>query len=160
MDLLPKALQPLKSVALAIFRDEVRLRREEGRLRVVLQPPGALSGDGHRPSPQQQARQREQAELAAMRGALARVLDELPEGRARNRHLAFFEQALSVSGLRTLESLSFDVLERALQQFEDLVTNWSPVALACLRSKLAVAVRERRRKEGGESALSAAGGAR
>jgi hypothetical protein len=157
MDFLPKALNPLKSVALAFFRDDVCLRREEGRLRVVLQPPGAEPGNEPRPSPQQQARQREQAELAAMRAALAAVLDELPEVRAQNRHLAFFEQALSVNGLRALESLPFDVLERALQQFEDLVTNWSPAALACLRSKLAVAVRERRRAAGGESALSARG---
>jgi hypothetical protein len=157
MDLLPKALQPLKSATLAFFRDEVRLRREDGRLRVVLQPPGAGAARAPRPSAQDVLRQREQAETAAMRLELAQLFDELPEGRAQNRHLAFLEQALSVSGLRALDTLPLEVLERALEQFEALVTNWSPAALACLRSKLAVAVRERRRAAGGESALSARG---
>jgi hypothetical protein len=117
----------------------------------VLQAPGALAGEAPRLSAREQAQQREQELVTAMRRELAGVLDEVPEGRAQNRHLAFFEQALSVSGLRALESLPFEALERALQQFEDLVTNWSPVALACLRSKLAVAVRERRRAQGVES---------
>ena len=53
------------------------------------------------------------------------------------------EQALAKKGVRALRKLPLDVLRRALDQLEGLVTNWSPVGLAALRSKMAVTIIER-----------------
>ena len=78
-----------------------------------------------------------------MRKQLAELLDELPETRQALRHLVFVEHAIGKHGLKALHKLPVDVLERALSQFEGLVTNWSPVGLASLRSKMAVAIIDR-----------------
>ena len=145
MDLLPKALQPLKSAARAFFRDDLRLRRDDGRLRIVLEDPRAV------PVPavlDDTALRQEQELVAAMRRELAEVLDDTSETRAENRHLAFFERVLATSGMRALKQAQLELLEQALAQLESLVTNWSPQALACLRSKMAVTLRERRRPGG------------
>jgi hypothetical protein len=78
-----------------------------------------------------------------MLGQLAVVLDEVPETRETLRHLVFLEHALKKKGLKALKKMPLDVLRRALEQFEGLVTNWSPEGLANLRSKMAVTVIDR-----------------
>jgi hypothetical protein len=67
----------------------------------------------------------------------------MPETRQTMRHLVFVEQALAKKGLKALHKLPLDVLQHALAQLEGLVTNWSPVGLASLRSKMAVAIIDR-----------------
>lgn len=142
---MPSPLPPLKSAARAFFRHDLRLRREEGRLRVVLEAPRP----GPVPvSPHALAQQREAELLQAMRGELAEVLDEDSELRAGVPHLARLERLLASHGLPALERVPLELLERALEQFESLVTNWSPAALACLRSRMAVTLRARLRVEG------------
>ncbi|MEO5733709.1 MAG: hypothetical protein ABIN96_17035, partial [Rubrivivax sp.] len=59
------------------------------------------------------------------------------------RHLVFVEHALAKKGLRALHKLPLDVLQRALEQLEGMVTNWSPTGLASLRSRMAVAIIDR-----------------
>jgi hypothetical protein len=74
---------------------------------------------------------------------LRALLAELPQARQTLRHLVFVEQALAKKGLRALHKLPLEVLQRALEQLEGLVTNWSPTGLASLRSKMAVAIIDR-----------------
>ena len=74
---------------------------------------------------------------------LAHVLADGPDTRSTLRHLVFVEHALNRKGLRALDKLPVDVLQRALEQLEGVVSNWSPVGLANLRSKMAVAIIDR-----------------
>lgn len=132
---------PLRQAAVAFFKHDVALRREEGGVQIVLEERGP---EGQRlPSRAELARQKEKAELAVMREQLAQLLDDLPETRETMRHLVFVEQALAKKGLKALHKLPLDVLQHALAQLEGLVTNWSPVGLASLRSKMAVAIIDR-----------------
>lgn len=139
--LIPKAVR-------AFFKADVRLRRGHNGLEVVLDDPAAAAGKAvpasargkRRPD---EAREREQQELEQIRASLARLLDELPDNRNTLRHLAFIEHALGKKGLRALHKVPYDVLKRALDQFEGLVVNWSDSGLATLRSKMAVTLIER-----------------
>ncbi len=142
MNALVRLVQPLRSAMAAFFSHDLALRRAEDGVRIVLEErprPG-------RPRPPTRAEvtaAKDAQDLALMREQLAALLDELPETRATMRHLVFVEQALKKKGLRTLHKLPLDVLQRALDQLEGLVTNWSPVGLASLRSKMAVAIIDR-----------------
>ena len=145
MSSLLRLFDPLRQAATAFFRHELTLRRDEHGLRLVLELSGA---ERCRKRPAESARdeatQKEAAELALMLEQLRALLS----GAARDEaHAArpggFVEQALAKKGLRALRKLPLDVLQRALVQFEGLVTNWSPVGLANLRSKMAVAIIDR-----------------
>ena len=144
-----KPLQPLKAAARAFFRDDLCLRREGGRLRIVF--------EGPRPAPTIEpgvgrAARIEQDLVEAMRRELGEALDEAPDTRDSVRHLVHFDRVLAASGLRALDQVQIEVLELAHGQLEALVSDWSPKALACLRSKMAVTLRGRR---SGASAASA-----
>ncbi len=142
MNPISRLLAPLRQVAAAFFKHDVALRREHGRLEVVLQERSAKPGK-RAPSREDQARRKEKQELDLVRQQLATLLDELPETRDTMRHLVFVEQAIARKGLRALHRVPLDVLQRALEQLEGLVTNWSPEGLANLRSKMAVAIIDR-----------------
>jgi hypothetical protein len=138
-----RLLDPLRSAAVAFFKHDVSVRRGESGVRLVLEERGGRSGNGRPPSRQELATRKEREEVALMLAQLRGLLGELPETRQTMRHLVFLEQALARKGLRALHKLPLDVLQRALEQFEGLVTNWSPVGLASLRSKMAVAIIDR-----------------
>lgn len=142
---LTRLLQPLKQAASAFFTCDLTLRRGEQGLQVVLQDRASAGGRRRASSRSELTLQKQAAEFALMQEQLQRLLDELPETRRTLRHLVFVEQALARKGLRALRKLPLDVLQRALEQFEGLVTNWSPVGLAGLRSKMAVAIIDRER---------------
>lgn len=131
----------------AFFRNDIEIKRDPSGVKVVLQaqPPKASKrgSDG-----EQAGTQRDTDELRLMRRQLGELLNELPETRTALRHLVFVERALGNHGLKSLQKLPVDVLEKALDQLESLVTNWSPVGLANLRSKMAVAVIEREHSGG------------
>lgn len=126
----------------AFFRADLQIRRDDGGLKVVLDEP---------PPRREVARQQRQAaeqdkaarELEAMRRSLARLLDESPRNRSAMRHLAFVEHGLKKKGEGALHKVPYEALKRALEQLEGMVTNWSDVGLAALRSKMAVALMER-----------------
>lgn len=147
-------LRPLVVLARAVrafFRADLRLQRGTRGLEVVL--------DESRPAPAAKGRrkgvkaakavkdelatQKLQQELQSMQRSLAALLDEMPENRSTLRHLAFIEYALARKGARALAKVPYDVLQRALDQFEGVVTNWSDEGLATLRSKMAVTLIER-----------------
>jgi len=141
-------LRPLAVIAQAIkvfFRADIRVRRGKCGLEVVLDGPAANRGRVGEPSPAQPdaAARKEQQELLRVQTSLARLLDELPNNRVVLRHLAFIEHALARKGMRGLDKVPYDVLERALEQFERVVINWSDEGLALLRSKMAVVLIER-----------------
>jgi hypothetical protein len=135
----PSWFKPLKQIVDAIFRHDLVLRRDAAGVRVVLSERASVPGLG-RKSPAEEAAAKAKQELALMRSQLAAVLDELPETRHTMRHLAFVDQALGKKGLRALDKLPLELMRHALDQFEGLVTNWSPVGLASLRAKMAVAI--------------------
>lgn len=139
MSAVPSWFKPLKQIVDAIFRHDLALRRDAGGVRVVLCDRASVAGPG-RNSPAEEAAARARQELALMRSQLATVLDELPQTRHTLRHLAFVDQALGKKGLRALDKLPLGLMRHALDQFEGLVTNWSPVGLASLRAKMAVAI--------------------
>lgn len=149
--MLRRLFSPLRHAARLFFFSQLRLRWRGGpRLEF------GLRGDAHAPSTEQLAARQAERELAAMRQELAQALDEMPDLRDELRHLAYFEQALLQEGLQALHAVPLDVLQRALDQFEGLVTNWSPAGLASLRSKMAVAILQRETEPEDSVAPSAA----
>lgn len=139
MDFVRKALKPVGRAAHLFFRSQVRLRVQGGvRLELV-------EHDGQRRlSPQEQAAVAQRAEVARIVGELAQCLDADADIRRELRHLAYLETMLRQRGLDALQAVPLDVLHKALDQFEGLVSNWAPWGLATLRSKMAVALAERR----------------
>lgn len=136
----------LKRALRAFFKDDVVLRRDDEGMHVLLAD-RRTKGAPRPPTRAEKQAAKEQAELQAARAALAALLDEDATLRSSLRHLAFVEHALEKKGWRGLYKVPLEVLERALQQFESLVTNWSSEGLACLRSKMAVAVLDREHQD-------------
>jgi hypothetical protein len=133
---------PLRRAAQAFFQSDVKLQREDGGVRLVLAD--RLADPVSRvPTAAERLAEKHKLELQLMLSQLADVLGEMPETRETLRHLVFVEQALKKKGLKALKKMPLDVLRRALDQFEGLVTNWSPEGLANLRSKMAVTVIDR-----------------
>ena len=134
---------PLRQAASAFFSHEVALRRGENGVQIVLQERAERGDKKRRPRRDEETAKKEAAELTLMREQLGALLSELPETRRALRALVAVEQMLAKKGIRALRKMPLDVLKRALEQFEGLVTNWSPVGLANLRSKMAVTIIER-----------------
>ncbi len=142
MSTLTRLMSPLRRAAQAFFQSDVKLQREEGGVRIVLADRVA-DPVARVPTAAERLAEKQKQELQLMVTQLAEVLDEVPETRETLRHLVFVEQALKKKGLKALRKMPLDVLRRALDQFEGLVTNWSPEGLANLRSKMAVTVIDR-----------------
>ncbi|GAB1390090.1 MAG: hypothetical protein AMXMBFR78_08730 [Rubrivivax sp.] len=145
---MPALLRPfvvLVRAVRAFFRADLRLQRGKRGLEVVLDEsaPAPASGKRRKLARADADALKAQQELQAMQRSLAALLDEMPENRATLRHLAFIEYALARKGGRALAKVPYDVLQRALEQFEGVVTNWSDEGLATLRSKMAVTLIER-----------------
>lgn len=139
---LARLFDPLRVAAAAFFRHDLSVRRDGDAVKLVLAE-RPRSAPARKPSRAEIVDRKEKEELVQIRAELAALLNELPETRQTMRHLVFVEQALAKKGLRALHKVPLDVLQRALEQLEGLVVNWSPVGLANLRSKMAVAVIDR-----------------
>ncbi len=135
--------RPLRLACALIFRRHVSLRVAQGGVRVVLQERLGTPAKDQPPSRAELAARKAQQEFSLIQQQLAELLNDLPESRTTLRHLDFVEKALQRKGLRALNKLPVDVLQRALDQLEGLVVNWSPVGLAALRSRIAVAIIDR-----------------
>jgi hypothetical protein len=146
---MPSPFQSLVRAARAFFVDDIRLRREGSRVVLRLESasdthargPAAGPDTANRKTTPEQRRAEEQ--LAGMRSELKALLNEDPQARRNMPHLAYVEQQLAIQGLALLDKLPVPLLRQGLKQFEGAVTNWSPVGLATLRSKMAVAVQQR-----------------
>lgn len=133
---------PLRGAATAFFKHDIALRRGERGLQIVLEQ-RAAAGKSQAELQAEEAAREKQAAVDLMCSQLGALLDDVAGTRAAMRHLVFVERALARRGLDALHKLPLEVLQHALEQFEGLVTNWSPVGLATLRSKMAVAVIDR-----------------
>lgn len=140
-------MRPIQRAVVAFFRHDLKLKRSRDGLAVVLteRSPAPSRRGGKRRDDGQAERERE--ERRQMLAELEVLLDEQPGSRQTLRHLVFVHQALTKKGLKALHKIPLDVLQRALVQFESLVTNWTPVGLANLRSKMAVAIIDRERSD-------------
>lgn len=145
MSPLSKLFEPLRQAAAAFFKHDLALRRDPAGLQIVLEPKAAAAAPrkAKKGSREEAIARKEKQELALILEQLGGLLAELPETRSALRHLVFVEQALKKKGLKALHKLPLDVMQRALEQLEGLVVNWSPAGLASLRSKMAVAVIDR-----------------
>jgi hypothetical protein len=143
MSAMQHLFDPLKQAVAAFFRHDIALRRADDGVHIVLEERATPPGKGKPPTRAELQARKERHELELMREQLAQLLDEMPETRQTMRHLVFVEHALARKGLKALRKLPLDVLERALEQLEGLVTNWSPAGLASLRSRMAVAIIDR-----------------
>lgn len=155
MNPIAKLLNPIRRATAAFFKHDLALKRERDGLHIILE---AKSDEGAAATAKEASKkkakptkgEREKAaerksaeELALIRKQLADLLNEFPETRQALRHLVLVEQAVGKKGVRVLHKLPLEVLQRAHEQLEGLVTNWSPVGLASLRSKMAVAILDR-----------------
>lgn len=127
---------PVRAMFQALFCRDVQLHLERGHLHL------GLAGGAARPRPAARPVAAD-AELERMRRELAALLDEQPGARQVLRHLALFEATFQQHGLVTLDRVPLPLLRAALEQFEGLVSNWTPKGLATLRSKMAVALIQR-----------------
>lgn len=143
MSAILRFFSPLRHAAAAFFKHDLALRKGEHGVEIVLEERPQAAAKPKKASRADVTTRKERDELAVIRQQLAALLDELPETRSTMRHLGFVEHALSKKGLKALHKLPVDVLQRALEQIEGLVTNWSPAGLASLRSKMAVAIIDR-----------------
>lgn len=154
MSLIAKIIAPIRRAGAAFFKHDLALKRETDGLHIVLEAKenqeaariGAAPSKKSRASKgeREKAAERKAAqELELMLQQLGGLLDEVPETRQAMRHLVMVEHALRKKGVRVLHKLPLEVLQRAHEQLEGLVTNWSPVGLASLRSKMAVAILDR-----------------
>jgi hypothetical protein len=145
MSTLTRWLAPVRQLAAAFFQHELTLKREQGQVHVVLagRRPAEKANKPPREDGERRRRRQHHEELMLVRTELAALLNELPETRSTMRHLVFVEQALEKKGFKVLNKVPLDVMHRAHEQLENLVTNWSPAGLANLRSRMAVAIIDR-----------------
>ena len=117
-----------------------RARQWFGRLlgRAVVAPPPRKTG---------RESALDKAELDTVRRHLADVLDQHPQAREVMKYVRALERGLQKKGRFALDDLPVDVIRRALEQLDSLVTDWSPQGLSTLRSKAAVAIAGRERVE-------------
>ncbi len=135
--------RPFRRAYALIFRRHVTLHVAEGGVRVMLQDRPTTPTRDRPPTRAELAARKEQQEFRLMQQQLSELLDDLPETRSTLRHLVFVEKALERKGLRALQKLPVEVLQRALDQLEGMVVNWSPTGLAALRSRIAVVIIDR-----------------
>ena len=143
MSALNRMINPLRQAAAAFFKHDVAIKRQPEGLHIVLEARPAERKLSKKDARVEAAKQKEKQELALVVDQLGELLAAYPEARSTLRHLVFVESSVRKKGLKILHKLPGDVLERALEQLEGLVTNWSPEGLANLRSKMAVAILDR-----------------
>lgn len=149
-----------------LFRKHVRLVRQGLDFRFVLMDPAAAAAADKAKrqksrikttkaaAPKSRASQNlDAARLTLMRNELRALLKRHVQARSLARHLAYFERELHKSGARAFDDVPVDVLRKALIQIEFLVSNWSAVGLAELRSRLAIAVSDREAEVQGAESL-------
>jgi hypothetical protein len=139
-----RIVRALSAGVAAFFKHDVALKRADDGVRIVLQE---RARPAQLPPREELAARRRQEEHQLMMRQLSDLLNELPGTRRTMRPLVMVEKAVAKRGLAALDKIPVDLLQRALEQFEGLVTNWSPVGLATLRSKMAVAIIEREDNE-------------
>lgn len=117
---------------------------------------GKLLGRPSDPAPRagsSRASTLDRGELEKVRAALGEVLNQHPQARVVMRYVQALERGLDKKGRYALDDMPTDVIRRALEQLDTLVTDWTPEGLGLLRSKAAVAVASRETAEAQRAAL-------
>jgi len=127
--------RPFAIVAHLLLVD-VSLKRDGKALHIVI-------ARKRRPPPAPPPVPKAIAEAEPLRRRLEQLLDLHPMTRRMMRHLGYLEGMLATQGLTVLAEMPIEVLSAALEQLDTLVTNWSDRELADLRSRMAVALKER-----------------
>ncbi|HJV63541.1 MAG TPA: hypothetical protein VJ743_21505 [Albitalea sp.] len=150
-----------------LLGSQVRVKRVEGRWRVVLdnspavaETPAAPVGRkaSRKPSRADGATPAASATVAAkaaepaasatdepdpMHLELRQLLAQHSAARQLMRHLAYLERTLKLAGPDGLGGLPLDVLQKALAQLEGLVSDWSSPGLAQLRLQLTMVIADK-----------------
>ncbi len=79
----------------------------------------------------------------AMRKELSGLIHQHPQTKKLLRHLAYVEHTLRHDGVKAVDALPLEVLEKALSQLETLVRNWSVSGLDEVRSRLSLLVKNK-----------------
>lgn len=87
------------------------------------------------------------SEVDTVRRHLSEVLDQHPQARDVMKYVRVLERGLEKKGRFALDDLPVEVIRRALEQLDPLVSDWSATGLSTLRSKAAVAIASRDRVE-------------
>lgn len=151
MKLIQRLFRPLHDAWQVFFTRDVKLQRSDRGLAIVLADRGATTPK-RIDIREQKAREQERCELALMQAQLQAVLQGVDGAGETLRPLVFVADVLQREGWSALKKLPVNLLRRALEQLEGLVTNWSPTGLANLRSKMAVAILEREDTDPGAAA--------
>jgi hypothetical protein len=128
-------LRPFALVAQILLVD-IRFKRGRHALHISVAPRRAAAAQPKAPS-------KAVAEAEPLCGALKQLLDLHPMTRHTMRHLGYLEGELASQGLSALTEVPVEVLSTALAQLDVIVNNWSDRHLADLRSRMAVAVKQR-----------------
>lgn len=139
-------LWPLRWLRRQLGR-QLRLRRDGRRLRLVFEAP---AGAAPPPAAAPAAPTAPTAAVPAsddppspMQPELHRLLGQHGQTRHLMRHLAYVERSLRLGGPDALDGVPLDVLDKASQQLQQLVADWSAPGLAELRLRLAMAVADK-----------------
>ena len=136
----PLLLRPLQWVK-RFFTHDVRLQRRGRKFRLVLVAnKGAAKPAGADKAAPVAAAPAADDPVCRMHGDLRQLLVQHADARNLMRHLTFVERSLRLSGPDGLQAVPIEVVTKASQQLENLVTDWSPPGLAELRSRLSVLV--------------------
>lgn len=135
-----------------LLSSQVRLRRRDGKFKVVLEGNGS---DSTIPPPLEAIPAAPHATGAHATGAhhmaqdgdrMQVELSELLERHQRTRHfmryLAYTERALKLGGPGALAHMPLEVLNKTREQLEEIVSDWSSPGLAQLRMQLEVLIAE------------------
>lgn len=137
----------IKRAARAFFVEDLRVRRDERGLRIVFESGPAGESQSPLERAHQEAEQRRLKQVHDIRAQLARLFETHPGLGVAGSPMHAIDRALAAQGLAFLDSVPLAVLRPALEAFEAAVIDWSPAGLAYLRSRMAVALRERAARE-------------
>lgn len=141
----------IKRAARAFFVEDLRVRRDERGLRIVFESESAGPSEPPLERARKEAEQRRLKQVHDIRAQLARLFESHPGLGVKGSPMHAIDCALAAQGLAFLDSVPLAVLRPALEAFEAAVLDWTPVGLAYLRSRMAVALRERAAREGADA---------
>lgn len=150
MPLLKRLFSPLRKGLVAFFSHHVSLKpadRGGKGLKLVLEERKPGKTGPKRLTREDIKAQKERELVEQMLGELDGLFNEHPGSRKTLRHLASLQKAVRKEGLPVINRVPIELLQRSLNQLEGMVTNWSPVGLATLRSKIAVAIIDREHQD-------------
>lgn len=132
-----------------VLSSQVKLRRRDGGLRFVLEADGDATippptGEDLVPTvPAGLAAKSPPPDDDRMHRELAELLARHHHTRHFMRYLAYTERTLQLGGPEALTHMPLEVMRKTLEQFQELVADWSSPGLAELRMQLEVLIADK-----------------